>query len=172
LSQILISNSFLVSIKNKVNSEKLVTCKYSSKKSILSCSSIFRQIECDTLEVYQNSHNFTKLTENFQQFAISPTSTQSSLTSACSFKLYPKNTNEYSLSLWLDHILFNNKIDKQMCLFSGDESEQNKMFGFKIVNSKCFTQMRELFNAHTHEEIIQVGYSSRNVNIFGMINVE
>ena len=139
---------------------------------MLSCASLSRQIECDTLEVYQNSHNFTKLAENFQQFAISPSSSSSS---PCSFKLYPKNPNEYSLSLWLDHILFNNKIDKQMCLFGDDdddESEKRQMFGIKIVNAKCFTQMRELFNAHTHESIIQVGYSSRNVNIFGMINVE
>ena len=83
------------------------------------------------------------------------------------FYLSPRNKEN---TRWLDHTVFNNKIDKEMCLFN-DEKMSGRMFGFRVVNTSCFDKLTNLFDTITYEEKIQTGYSSQNVISFGTITI-
>ena len=83
------------------------------------------------------------------------------------FYLSPRNKEN---TRWLDHTVFNNKIDKKMGLFN-DQKMSGSMFGFRVVNTGCFDKLANFFDSVTYEEKIQTGYSSQNVIIFGTITI-
>ena len=166
-------------------------CTFYSSNSILSCNKYFKSntdyvtiiiflsknlfsssagiIECDTQVVYYNNHNFTRLEENYRQFSLGKVDTTdyASLDRAhLSFSLYPRNLED---TLWLDQIIFNNKFDKQMALF---HLKSMPYYGFRVIRLDCHSRLVSIFAKSTYEEVIQVGYSNKDVNIFGSISIE
>ena len=126
-------------------------------------------IECDTLGVYYNSHNFTRLEDNYKLFSLGKVISfdyTSLEKNQFTFNLYPRNLENTS---WLNHTIFNNKFDKQMSLF---HLNTLPYYGLRVIKFECFSRLVDLFVNTTYEEIIRVGYSSKDAKVLGTIVVE